>query len=68
MQQAFVHCHLHEHYIAPEQQFAGTGKSKGRISQSPWGKPAKGGRTRKPRNRTDAFIHLSRHKIRMQSR
>lgn len=46
----------------------GRGKSKGRISQSPWGLPAKGGRTRKPRNRTDAFIHLSRHKLRMQSR
>ena len=41
----------------------GRGKSKGRISQSPWGKPAKGGRTRKPRNRTDVFIHLSRHKL-----
>lgn len=40
----------------------GRGKSKGRISQSPWGHPAKGGRTRKPRNRTDAFIVLSRHK------
>lgn len=41
----------------------GRGKSKGRVSQSPWGKPAKGGRTRKPRNRTDQYIHLSRHKL-----
>jgi large subunit ribosomal protein L2 len=39
----------------------GRGKRKGRISQTPWGKPTKGYKTRKPRNPTDAFIHLSRH-------
>ena len=41
----------------------GRGKSKGRISVSPWGKQTKGMKTRKPRNITDSFIHLSRHKI-----
>ncbi|CAL8468129.1 g7668 [Coccomyxa elongata] len=39
----------------------GRGKRKGRISQTPWGKPTKGYKTRKPRNPTDSFIHLSRH-------
>lgn len=41
----------------------GRGKRKGRISQTPWGVPTKGYKTRKSKNRTDAFIHLSRHKI-----
>lgn len=40
----------------------GRGKSKGRISQTPWGVPTKGYRTRKDKNRTNPFIHLSRHK------
>lgn len=39
----------------------GRGKQKGRISQTPWGKPTKGYKTRKKRNRTDGMIHLSRH-------
>ncbi|EIE20667.1 ribosomal protein L2 [Coccomyxa subellipsoidea C-169] len=39
----------------------GRGKRKGRISQTPWGKPTKGYKTRKSRNPTDVFIHLSRH-------
>lgn len=38
-----------------------SGKSKGRISQSPWGVPTKGYRTRKT-TRTDQYIRLSRHK------
>ena len=42
----------------------GRGKSKGRISQTPWGVPTKGYKTRHKRNRTDVFIHLSRHKAR----
>lgn len=39
----------------------GRGKRKGRISQTPWGVPTKGYRTRKS-NRTDQYIRLSRHK------
>lgn len=39
----------------------GRGKSKGRISQTPWGKPTKGYRTRH-NPRTDWSIRLSRHK------
>jgi large subunit ribosomal protein L2 len=39
----------------------GRGKSKGRISQTPWGKPTKGYRTRNNK-RTDWAIRLSRHK------
>lgn len=39
----------------------GRGKSKGRISQTPWGVPTKGYRTRKL-SRTDQYIRLSRHK------
>lgn len=39
----------------------GRGKRKGRISQTPWGVPTKGFRTRKS-NRTDQYIRLSRHK------
>jgi large subunit ribosomal protein L2 len=39
----------------------GRGKSKGRISQTPWGKPTKGYRTRS-NPRTDWSIRLSRHK------
>ena len=39
----------------------GRGKRKGRLTVSPWGKPAKGGRTRRA-PRTDQYIHLSRHK------
>lgn len=39
----------------------GRGKRKGRISQTPWGVPTKGYRTRKS-NRTDQYIKLSRHK------
>ena len=39
----------------------GRGKSKGRISQTPWGKPTKGYRTRH-NPRTDWAIRLSRHK------
>ena len=39
----------------------GRGKSKGRISQTPWGKPTKGYRTRH-NPRTDWSIWLSRHK------
>jgi len=39
----------------------GRGKSKGRLSQTPWGKPTKGARTRKL-TRTDQYIRLSRHK------
>lgn len=39
------------------------GKSKGRISQTPWGVPTKGYRTR-DNPRTDQYIRLSRHKVR----
>ncbi|PSC73499.1 50S ribosomal L2 [Micractinium conductrix] len=39
----------------------GRGKKKGRISQTPWGKPTKGYRTRSNK-RTDWAIRLSRHK------
>jgi large subunit ribosomal protein L2 len=39
----------------------GRGKSKGRISQTPWGKPTKGYRTRH-NPRTDWVIRQSRHK------
>lgn len=39
----------------------GRGKRKGRISQTPWGVPTKGYRTRKSA-RTDQYIRLSRHK------
>lgn len=39
----------------------GRGKSKGRISQTPWGKPTKGYRTRNSK-RTDWAIRVSRHK------
>ena len=39
----------------------GRGKSKGRISQTPWGKPTKGYRTRK-NSRPDWAIWVSRHK------
>ncbi|KAL0027067.1 hypothetical protein WJX79_003026 [Trebouxia sp. C0005] len=39
----------------------GRGKRKGRISQTPWGVPTKGYRTRHS-NRTDQYIRLSRHK------
>ena len=39
----------------------GRGKSKGKISQTPWGKPTKGYRTRNS-PRTDWAIRLSRHK------
>ena len=39
----------------------GRGKRKGRISQTPWGVPTKGYRTRKS-SRTDQYIRLSRHK------
>ena len=35
------------------------GKSKGRISQTPWGIPTKGYRTRK-NVRTDKFVRLAR--------
>lgn len=38
----------------------GRGKSKGRISQTPWGKPTKGYRTRR-NPRTDWTIRVSRH-------
>ncbi|KAI7841987.1 hypothetical protein COHA_004330 [Chlorella ohadii] len=41
----------------------GRGKSKGRISQTPWGKPTKGYRTRN-NPRTDWAIRVSRHKAR----
>lgn len=41
----------------------GRGKSKGRISVSPWGKHTKGMKTRQPNKRTNRFIDLSRHKI-----
>jgi len=46
----------------------GRGKSKGRISQTPWGVPTKGYKTRKPRNITDHFIKLSRHKLKASKR
>lgn len=36
------------------------GKRKGRISQTPWGVPTKGYRTRH-NVRTDSFIKISRH-------
>jgi ribosomal protein L2 len=39
----------------------GRGKQKGRISQTPWGKPTKGYKTRQRRSPTSKFIHLSRH-------
>ena len=39
----------------------GRGKSKGRLSQTPWGKPTKGYKTRKRKAKTDRLIHLSRH-------
>jgi large subunit ribosomal protein L2 len=39
----------------------GRGKSKGRISQTPWGKPTKGYRTRTS-TRSEWAIRLSRHK------
>lgn len=41
----------------------GRGKKKGRISQTPWGKPTKGYRTRN-NPRTDWAIRVSRHKAR----
>ncbi|KAK2079635.1 hypothetical protein QBZ16_002030 [Prototheca wickerhamii] len=41
----------------------GRGKKKGRISQTPWGVPTKGYRTRK-NERTDWVIVTSRHKLR----
>lgn len=41
----------------------GRGKKKGRISQTPWGKPTKGYRTRHSPT-TDRFIRESRHKAR----
>ncbi|GAB4815005.1 hypothetical protein N2152v2_002051 [Parachlorella kessleri] len=41
----------------------GRGKKKGRISQTPWGKPTKGYRTRRNPT-TDRFIRESRHKAR----
>ena len=46
----------------------GRGKQKGRISQSPWGKQTKGMKTRKRRNPTDAFIHVSRHAAKNKQR
>lgn len=45
----------------------GRGKSKGRISQTPWGVPTKGYRTRR-NPRTDQYIRLSRHKVRAARR
>lgn len=42
----------------------GRGKSKGRISQSPTGVPAKGKKTRAARNRTDVFVHVPRPRAR----
>ena len=42
----------------------GRGKSKGRISQSPTGVPAKGKKTRALRNRTDVFVHVARPRAR----
>ena len=39
----------------------GRGKSKGRISQTPWGQPTKGFRTRK-KSRPSWAIWVSRHK------
>ena len=41
----------------------GRGKSKGRISQTPWGVPTKGYKTRKPKSITNDLIRLSRHKL-----
>lgn len=38
----------------------GRGKSKGRISQSPTGVPAKGKKTRDRKARTDVFVHVER--------
>jgi len=38
----------------------GRGKSKGRISQSPTGVPAKGKKTRDKKSRTDVFVHVER--------
>ena len=38
----------------------GRGKSKGRISQSPTGVPAKGKKTRDRKSRTDVFVHVER--------
>lgn len=46
----------------------GRGKSKGRISQTPWGVPTKGYKTRKSKNFTDQFIKLSRHKLKASKR
>ncbi len=46
----------------------GRGKQKGRISQSPWGKQTKGMKTRKKRNPTDVFIHVSRHTAKSKQR
>lgn len=46
----------------------GRGKQKGRISQSPWGVQTKGKKTRKKRNPTDAFIHVSRHTAKSKQR
>lgn len=44
----------------------GRGKRKGRISQTPWGVPTKGYKTRKKKARTDPLIHLSRHAAKAQ--
>ena len=44
----------------------GRGKRKGRISQTPWGMPTKGYKTRKKKARTDPLIHLSRHAAKAQ--
>lgn len=46
----------------------GRGKQKGRISQSPCGKQTKGMKTRKKRNPTDVFIHVSRHTAKSKQR
>ncbi len=52
-----------EHVLRLAAEFrAHRGKSKGRISQTPWGIPTKGYRTRKT-TRTDQYIRLSRHKV-----
>jgi large subunit ribosomal protein L2 len=42
----------------------GRGKSKGRISQSPTGVPAKGKKTRPRTSRTDVFVHAARPRAR----
>lgn len=44
----------------------GRGKSKGRISQTPWGKPTKGFRTRNNKQ-TDRFIRVTRHKAKARA-